>query len=746
MNMGQKESSLRTPARKSEPVSVYIIVLVAFWTLCVGASLWINIDRTYRYAEESAKLQARTAFDKDIIYRRWNSRLGGVYAKVTEITPPNPYLERDPERDLRGLRGDPLTKVNPAYMTRIVHELGQLSSGIVGHITSNKPIRPGNEPDPWEAKALSLLEQQDMREFAELQTMNDKKYLRLIGSLATEESCMACHAFQGYKVGEQRGGISVSVPMEPFLAQANSSMVSLSASHAGLWLFGVAFFFLGGRRLNNYLRELTAARQETHEILGTVREGLFLLDKNKKLGTQFSISLPSMLQRNIEPGMDFMPVLKGMVSKEIYESAEAYIDLLLGDRVKESLMASLNPLTEVPVNMAGKFGNVQNRWLSFFFNRVVVNGQVLHLLVTIQDVSEKVSLTQQVEQAKSQAKIEVESLLQLASGDFASLRQFIDNTGQSLSRINEKLSLPHEDKRARMQTLSYILRLIHTIKGEAAALGIDALEGYAHACEQEMVVMREDGQGNLSGEQMLRIAVLLEGFYERYSSLSAIVSRLGEAMNAKLVDVEVGHTVEAKEAGDVVPALPAQTPTAPFVNQISRLARRIATEHGKEVDVSCDVGYLSSLPGSVRQELLDVSIQLVRNALSHGIETPEERSVRKKPKAGALRLWCEHLGNGLYNFVVRDDGRGIVPERLREHLVKNGHLSAQQASAMSDKEIAQFIFQPGVSSVENADRDAGHGIGLDAVLEKVRSLNGRMLVKSRPDIFTEFHIQFSAAV
>ncbi|MDR2451440.1 MAG: response regulator [Candidatus Accumulibacter sp.] len=264
--MRPEENPARTTARKSELVSAYIIALIVFWTVCVGASLWINIDRTYRHAEEAARLQARTAFEKDVVYRRWNSRLGGVYAKVTEITPPNPYL-RDPERDIQGPGGKPLTKINPAYMTRIVHELGQLSSGIVGHITSNKPIRPANEPDPWEAKALSLLDRhQGMKEFAEQQTMDGKPYLRLIGPLVTEESCMSCHAFQGYKVGEQRGGISVSVPMEPFLAQADSSMLSLGASHAGLWLFGVAFFFMGGRRLNTYLRERDRAEERLHGL------------------------------------------------------------------------------------------------------------------------------------------------------------------------------------------------------------------------------------------------------------------------------------------------------------------------------------------------------------------------------------------------------------------------------------------------------------------------------------------------
>ncbi|MDR2259778.1 MAG: type IV pili methyl-accepting chemotaxis transducer N-terminal domain-containing protein [Azoarcus sp.] len=483
-------------------------------------------------------------------------------------------------------------------------------------------------------------------------------------------------------------------------------------------------------------RDLAQARHETHEILSTVHEGLFLLSKDKKLGTQFSSSLPIMLHRDIEPGMDFLPILQGMVSQEVYDSAVDYIELLLGERVKESLVASLNPLTDVPVTMVDKFGSIQNRYLSLFFNRVIIDGAISHILVTVQDTTEKVLLAQQLEQAKSRAKIEIEALLRLAGSDFDSLRQFIDNTGESLAQINKKLSETQENDRERLHTLNYVMRLVHGIKGEAAVLGIDALEEYAHASEQEMVAMRENSdRDGLSGEQMLRIAVLLEGFYERYSSLSSVVSRLGEALGAQAPD--------AGDAGETRARTQTQTP--PFVQQIADLAHRIATDHGKDVEVSCQLEKLSSLPKHIVQELQSISIQLVRNALSHGIETPEERSNRQKPKMGALCLLCEYLGNNRYDFTVRDDGRGIVPEHLRASLVESGRLSRAEASAMSDEEIAQLIFQPGVSSAAKADRDAGHGVGLDIVLEKVKSFNGRMLVRSRPNMFTEFHIQFSTA-
>ncbi len=476
---------------------------------------------------------------------------------------------------------------------------------------------------------------------------------------------------------------------------------------------------------------LAQARQETAEILSTVREGLFLLDKDKRIGTQFSSSLPDILRRDIEPGEDFLPHLEAIAPRNIYEAAMDYIDLLLGDRVKEALVASLNPLTNVPILATDLRGNTQTRYLSFFFNRVIAEEHISHLLVTVQDVTDKVVLTQQVEQAKNQAKVEVETLLRLASSDFDSLQQFINNVGNSLAQINEKMSAPHDEARERLHTLNYIMRIVHGIKGEAAALGIDVLESYAHECEKEMVTMRENEE-SLGGDQMLRVAVLLEGFFQRHSSLAQIVSRLGNAL---------GKTRPSGEAADSWAAQ-----KHPFADHITALAQRIATDHGKQIEVSCQFERFFSLPKATAKDLQDISIQLVRNALAHGIEMPDQRVARNKPPTGALSLWCEYLGHGQYTFTVRDDGCGIVPERLREHFVRKNLLSADEAADMSDVEIANRIFQPGISTAETVDQDSGHGIGLDAVLEKVKNMGGHMLVKSRPDQFTEFNIQFSTTI
>jgi signal transduction histidine kinase len=481
--------------------------------------------------------------------------------------------------------------------------------------------------------------------------------------------------------------------------------------------------------------ELNKARQETAKILSTVHEGLFLLDKNKRIGMQFSNALPKILEMDITHGMEFLPILRSIIPKDIYESAVDYIELLLGERVKESLVTSLNPLTNIELTLGDQIiGAGKSRFVSFFFNRVTtVEEKFSHLLVTIQDVTDKAALLQAMERAKNQTKTEVETLLRLVSTDFESLLQFIDNTGRSLAQINEKMSQPQDDVRERLHTLNHIMRIVHGIKGEAAVLGVEVIENYAHDCEKEITAMRES-EDQVSSDQILRIAVLLEGFYERHSSLAQIVSRFGEAMGKKPGTEEAG----VEDAQRV-------QQEHPFAGHITTLAQRIAMDHEKQVEVSCQLEKLFSLPEPVVQELQNISVQLVRNALSHGIESPGERARLKKPESGALALLCEYLGNGQYNFTVRDDGCGIVPERLRQNFVKTGRISAKEATTMSNKEIARLIFQPGVSTAETADKDAGHGVGLDVVLEKVKAMGGHLLVKSRPNMFTEFHIRFSIA-
>jgi len=253
MNDSEK---IRVRSRLFKP---YAWVLAVVWTVVVAASIVWNVVQVRQNTLGAARIQARAAFEKDVIYRRWNAKHGGVYAPVTEETQPNPYLDV-PERDVTTPLRRPLTLINPAYMTRQVHELAEEQYGVRGHITSLNPIRPQNVPDPWETEVLHAFER-GKTEVSSVAKMEGKEYLRLMRPLITEKGCLKCHAAQGYQEGDIRGGISVSVPMEPLLAISRMQVLTLALGHVLLCLMGLAGIVLGTQRLRQSERERNRAAE-----------------------------------------------------------------------------------------------------------------------------------------------------------------------------------------------------------------------------------------------------------------------------------------------------------------------------------------------------------------------------------------------------------------------------------------------------------------------------------------------------
>jgi PAS domain S-box-containing protein len=123
----------------------YIWAILSLWTVFVVLVLLWSLSRETFATEEVARIHARSAFEKDLVYRRWATSHGGVYVPVTNQTPSNPYLSNVEERDITTPSGRALTLINHAYMTRQVHEMGAVQYGQRGHITSLNPIRPAKD-------------------------------------------------------------------------------------------------------------------------------------------------------------------------------------------------------------------------------------------------------------------------------------------------------------------------------------------------------------------------------------------------------------------------------------------------------------------------------------------------------------------------------------------------------------------------------------------------------------------------
>jgi len=221
-----------------------LLLIGLLWSAVIVASLLWNAYGAISNQRQQARSMARSFFEQVLVTRQWNARHGGVYVPVTDITRPNPYLA-GADRDIPVNSSLMLTKVNPAFMTRQIAEISEDQSHIRFHITSLNPIRPENRADEREQRALQRFER-GVREVDELFEEGDRSYYFYMAPLVTEQSCLECHAEQGYRQGDIRGGISVTPPYDEA-----SYLPIMVISHAAIGLLGLAGLALVGRQLNH---------------------------------------------------------------------------------------------------------------------------------------------------------------------------------------------------------------------------------------------------------------------------------------------------------------------------------------------------------------------------------------------------------------------------------------------------------------------------------------------------------------
>lgn len=221
-----------------------IILTVLAWIAIVLISFFWNYFNARNEQERIAIQSARSFFDHIVITRLWNARHGGLYAPITSETKPNPYLVT-PARDIKVSDELELTLVNPAFMTRQISEIALEQEGVQFHISSLKPIRPQNEPTEREKEFLAAFEK-GTSEKGMFITEGGRKYYFYMAPLLTEKACLKCHADQGYRVGDVRGGISITTPYFMRIAIA-----PLIWGHLAIGLVGFLGIIFAGIRLSN---------------------------------------------------------------------------------------------------------------------------------------------------------------------------------------------------------------------------------------------------------------------------------------------------------------------------------------------------------------------------------------------------------------------------------------------------------------------------------------------------------------
>lgn len=500
---------------------------------------------------------------------------------------------------------------------------------------------------------------------------------------------------------------------------------TIGISLAVINFFIIMFHFI--RQLREGDEKVESARKETQEILDTVNEGLLLLDENLTIGDQHSKELQTIFNNDSIAGLNFHDLLEKVVSEKDLDTAKNYIKLLFKPTVKEKLTTDLNPLDQIEIHLRKSDGNYLNKFLSFSFKRVYEGKTIAHILVTVRDITSEVHLSRELEKTKSQNDQQLEMLTSIIHTNREMLSMFLENAYASFNKINTELRTPAKSSNQFVEKLTHIYSLIHNFKGEASALNLDRFVEIAHEFEDRMEALKL--HPNLSGADFLGLTVMLDkliGYCQSVQELSQKISTLGH--------LEVSQDISNVDT----------TRQGSNWGHLQDLADSIAHKQDKSVEVLHSGLSDHEYSGDLKSFLNTISVQLIRNAVSHGIESTVEREASNKPVSGRIDIRMVKRANGMLEYSFKDDGVGFDYDAIRSNAVKKGFITAADAELLNRKELVSLIFKEGFSTKNEVDEDAGRGVGMFAVMDAIQKIGGKISISSKQGQGCKFTISLPA--
>lgn len=487
-------------------------------------------------------------------------------------------------------------------------------------------------------------------------------------------------------------------------------------------IYFLVFLFVFIRRIIQTDHAIDAARRETTEIMDTIQEGLFLIDRNYIIGEQQSNQLQHIFPVQDIAGKKFDEILEGIIPKKSIVNTRRFITQLFNRKVRENLINDLNPLRRVLVRHQHEDGTYRQNYLSFHFVRSYQGKRIRHVLVSITDITNAVELEMRLQKEREQTEIQFEMLMQLLRIEPHTLDKFMHNATEMSNRINQILRKGGRNQTALKNKVNDIFREVHSFKGEASALELEGFVDIAETMENHLKTLRN--KHSLSGNDFLNTTMALDQFFALNQDIQNMRNRLIN-MNLNHQNSKSGHTILSQ--------------------QLSHFAKQIAARNGKQVQIDIAGFDAPSLDEHILDKVKEIIIQLLRNAIVHGIEDPQTRVAQGKTATGHIHLALTQE-DGIQQILVEDDGSGIRKDDIRNKLIASGHYSAKQAAQLSERELYRAIFISGLSTQNESNEDAGRGVGMDVVKDRIHQLHGKIDIRSDEGQYSRFVIRFPAAM
>ena len=514
--------------------------------------------------------------------------------------------------------------------------------------------------------------------------------------------------------------------------------------------------FISAKRYEREKQQLIGAGgRVTDLLLQQVSQGIFALDADNKVIPPVSASLSALLHRRDVLGVSFEKLLQPVVSKKLLALAGEHLERLRAAPWTAPL-AALNPLDAVEVRLLQPDGSYAIAQYGFEFTAIDIPDEPARWLVRVTDKTTVLRQAQELDELRVQVKTQTEILQGILRHGRARFAAALQRTAAALAAINAILRQPAREPAAFRAKLERTIEEVDRIGRESTALRLDTLQAAAHRFEESLQELRE--RETLSGTDFLPLAVKLDELFTQFSMLRALTRPAEEAAAAAAEPAEAvskpqmtdngTEIIDIARLGAAAHAPPAQSaakrsaPAGSLEYTLGELTDHVAEENGKSVMLVCHG--LQDVPGSYQSTVKNIAIQMIRNAVLHGIESPEERERLGKPRHGALSLDFKAARDGSFEFRFQDDGRGIDPAVVRDTAIAKELISAEAAARLRDRQTIKLIFKAGYTTLPDAEGGVAHGSGLSFVRRYVHDAGGKIALASRIGLETRYKVSLPA--
>lgn len=493
-------------------------------------------------------------------------------------------------------------------------------------------------------------------------------------------------------------------------------------------------------------------------IKKTIPLGILFIDCENNVLPGASAAASALLRCRELASANLESLLKPLVAEKALNSILAAVE-----RCRESVpvdaASAATDLPDVEVRLPNADGSVTTAYYRFRFGTVDAYPDCSVCMLAIEDETAGVQHLRELGDLRIQVQIQSEilrSVLQIGRTRFAaSMRR----TDAAMGAINSILKKPAREQAAFRNKLEETLDEVDRIRREGAALKLTSLEGAARLFEDSLHELRS--RATLSGSDFLPLAVKLDELFGQFALVRALTKNAqpstadaaatsGERVTDNGTQIIDAPQVIAKMAAAGLFAgknsraqVPIRRParTGSLEGTLTSLTQHIAEEYAKAVKLEC--AGLDLVPAVYQGAVKNVTIQLIRNAVMHGVETPEARALAGKPACAALRLTFAALPGGSFEMRFQDDGRGIDPQLVRKIAAAKGLITAEAAALLPDRQAIKLIFKSGFTSIET-DGAQGHGGGLTLVRRYVDEAGGKIALASLTGHDTRFKVSLPA--